>query len=112
MLVAFLICVAEVIWLNGKLARSRDLILGYPIFYHSAGYGILELVISSIFMILDMWNISWRIGFVIQLLLLAVHLIFAVSCFFTKDIIDNKEHKIQKKVFLCEESSRMLKCCL
>ena len=95
---AFAVCTAEGILLSGQYDHPRDLILGYPILYHSAVYFILELIVSSVFIILDSERISWRIGFTVQLLVLAVHLVFAISCFMAKNVISSREQKTKEKV--------------
>ena len=81
--------------LNQRHYVPRDWLFGYPIIKHSTVYIAIELVASTIFMLLDSTGISWIAPFVIQFLILAVHLVFLISCFLAKDIIEDVETKVK-----------------
>ncbi len=46
------------------------------------------------FMLLDRLAIPWGIVLAVQMILLAVHMVFVISCFVTKEIIDETQAKV------------------
>ena len=81
--------------LNQRHYIPRDWLLGYPIIKHSVVYIVVEFFASTLFMLLDGTNLSWVWAFVVQFIILAVHLVFLISCFLAKEIIQDVETKIK-----------------
>lgn len=94
-LAAFGCAAAAGLLLNQRHYVPRDWLFGYPIVKHTTAYIVVELVVSTIFMLLDSTGMSWVAPFVIQLIILAVHLVFLISCFLAKDIIEDVETKVK-----------------
>ncbi len=101
-LIAFisLACVSSLLGAKGMLLR--DWLFGYPIIKHGVIYMVVEFIVSIIFMAAD--TDEWKLAFVVQFLLLAVYLVFAVSCFLAKETIQ----EIEKKVAVKTQTIRLL----
>lgn len=95
MIIAFGCVAAACVLLNQRQYVPRDWMFGYPIIKHSAIYVAVEFVASTIFMLLDSQGIYWITPFVVQFIILAVHLVFLISCFLAKDIIEDVETKVK-----------------
>ena len=80
--------------MNGMMVR--DWLFGYPIIKHSAIYLVAEFILSIILAIFEEY-VSFALAFTPQLLLLAVHLIFAISCFLSKQTIQEIKTKVDDK---------------
>lgn len=74
----------------------KDLFLGFPILRHTFIYIIAELVISTLFMLLET-TVSWELALIVQLLLLAAHVVIILSCFATKGTVENVAEKVKEK---------------
>ncbi len=94
MLIAFALIALNAVLLNRRAIQPRDFLLGYPVFKHSAIYTAVELIASILFMIFDGVIVSGAIPTAIQLVLLAVHIVFLSMCYFAKET----REEIQKKV--------------
>lgn len=74
----------------------KDLFLGFPILRHTFIYIIAEFVLSSLFMILET-VVSWELALIVQLILLALHVVIILSCFATKGTVENVSAKVKEK---------------
>ncbi len=97
---AFMILAFAALTVTGYLLKSRDIqpkdwLLGYPVLRHSAIYIIVELVLSIVFMALDSTDCPWGVAFAAQLIALAVHLIFVISCFLAQETIVDVQTKVK-----------------
>lgn len=81
--------------LKGRSVLPKDWLLGYPILRHATIYIFIEFVLSVSFMIGDYYKWKGSIAFATQIILLAVHLVFAISCFLAKEMIEDVQEKIQ-----------------
>ena len=102
MLLAFaaLACVGSMLGERGMMLR--DWLFGFPIIKHTVAYIVVEFIAATIFMVAD--TDEWKLAFVVQFLLLAVYLVFAVSCFLAKETIQ----EIEKKVAVKTQTIRLL----
>ena len=75
---------------------AKDWFFSYPILRHGYIYLIAEFISSVLFMAIP--NANVRIAAVVQLLILLVYLVFAISCFFAKEKIEELDEKIKEKV--------------
>lgn len=93
MLIAFLVVGISVGQFKANHKNLRDWLLGLPVLKHSMIYLAAEFMISILFMIID---VLWGLAFGIQLVVLAIHLVFIISCFMAKETMDevNKTIKI------------------
>lgn len=96
MQVAFgaMICVGCILGRQGMFLR--DWLFGYPIVKHSTLYLIIEFIVSTVFVVLDD-RMPWGWALAAQLLLFAVYLIFAISCFLAKETITEVKTKVSDK---------------
>ncbi|MBE6585676.1 MAG: hypothetical protein E7645_04015 [Ruminococcaceae bacterium] len=73
-----------------------DWFFGYPVIRLTYIYVILELIVSTIFLILDK-QVSWTLPLVIQVILLGIYLIFILSCLFSRNastqVVENLKSK-------------------
>lgn len=78
----------------GKSGLSmRDWLFGLPIINHSTIYIISEFILSTVFYVLeDTVGGAW--AFAAQFLIFAVYLVFAISCFLSKSVIDQVDERI------------------
>ena len=74
----------------------RDWLFGYPIIKHSTIYLIIELILSTIYVLLEEY-IPFALAFTTQLLILAVYMVFAISCFLSKQTIQEIKTKVDDK---------------
>ena len=72
----------------------RDWIFGYPVFWHCGLFLILELLVSTIFMIFSE-DIAVGVAFAVQFVLLAVFGIMIISCFISKKTIEEVDTKVR-----------------
>ena len=75
--------------------QPKDWLLGYPVLRHCTIYIILEFLASCVFIALDSRKCPWAVAFSVQIGLLAVHLVFVISCFLAKDIIEDVQDKVK-----------------
>lgn len=81
--------------LKGRSVLPKDWLLGYPILRHATIYIVIEFILSVSFMVGDYYKWKGSIAFATQMILLAVHLVFAISCFLAKEMIEEVQEKIQ-----------------
>lgn len=95
MLVAFCSLTVSGYLLHKCDIQPKDWLFGYPVLRHCTIYIVLELFCSILFMVLDAVACPWGIAFAVQFVLLAVHLVFLISCFLAKETIDDVQTKVQ-----------------
>ena len=96
MMVAFLSMAVVGLLLGRQGMLLRDWLFGYPILKHSTIYLIAEFAASTLFVILED-TVSWQWALIVQFLLLAVYLVFAISCFMAKEAIREINTKVSDK---------------
>lgn len=102
MLLAFLIVMVSGLLVMGKKFQPKDWMLGYPILSHCVVYIIVETIVSTAFMLLELLGIPWGFSLAVQTLILAVHLVFNISCFIAKDAIEDIQANTVNKTLLIE----------
>lgn len=98
MLAAFASTVISCLILKGRresIIIAKDWIFGFPVLRHCAIHIVAELIISILFMVLDIIRCPWAIPLAIQLILLIVHLVFIISCFIAKQTIEAVEENVK-----------------
>lgn len=96
MIVAFLAMTVSGVLLGKKGMFLRDWLFGFPIVKHSTFYIIVELIASTAFIIFEhSIKLSWT--FAVQFLFLCVYCICAISCFLSKQTIDEVENRVEDK---------------
>lgn len=79
-------------------SELKDAFLRLPIFIHSIAFFIFELIVSSVFMALNLlWFDLWFISITVQLVLLAIHIAVIISSFFVKSHIKKVDDKVKDK---------------
>ena len=96
MIVAFLVVLESGIVLGKSGMQLKDWLFGYPIVKHCIAYVAIEFICSVIFMLLHE-IVGWQAAFVVQLLLVAVYSIFAISCFISKNTIEEQHDTVRQK---------------
>lgn len=96
MTVAFIALAVSSALLGQRGLLLRDWLFGYPIVRHSTIYIISEFIASTLFVIFEE-SVSWQVAFCVQLILFAVYLVFAISCFLAKATIDEVHTKVSDK---------------
>lgn len=96
MLLGFATLTVSSILMKYKGYQPKDWLLGYPILKHCTIYITIEAIASILFMVLDYWQCPWAIAFAVQVILLAVHLVFIISCFIAKEMIENVQANVKE----------------
>lgn len=96
MLVAFFAMAVAGVLLGQKGMFLRDWLFGYPIIKHSAVYIVAEFCASTLFIVLE-HHIKWGLAFAVQFLFLCIYGVCAVSCFLSKETIEEIHTKIEDK---------------
>lgn len=96
MLVAFAAMTASGVILGRRGLFLRDWLFGFPIIKHSTVYIMAELLVSCIFIILED-SIRPGPAFGLQFLLLCIYGVCAVSCFLSKETIDDVRTRVSDK---------------
>lgn len=96
MLVAFAAITASCVILGQRGLFLRDWLFGFPIIKHSTVYVIAEFLVSCVFIIFEK-SIRTGLAFGLQFLLLCVYGVCAVSCFLSKETIDDVHTKVSDK---------------
>ena len=92
---AFASIVLNALLLNKREMQPKDFMFGYPILRHCVILLIIELVLSTVFMLLDTINLAWAWAFVPQFLVLGIHLVLVVSCYMANDTIQEMDTRIK-----------------
>ena len=90
-----LIIVARMATFKDRIT-ARDWFFGYPILRWGYIYLIAEFIASVVFMALPDSNV--KVALIVQLFIMAIFLVFAVSCLFAKETIGEMEEKVKDKV--------------
>ena len=103
MMLSFLLIAVGGAVLGLRGLSLKDWLFGFPLVKHSTLYIAFELVASTIFVILGYYaKVSWGWVFSLQFAALGVYLIFAISCLFAKQTIDEVRVKVSDKTtFIC-----------
>ena len=96
MLIAFGATAVSALAMGKSGMLVRDWLFGYPIIKHSSIYLVLELILSTVYAILDEY-IPFALAFTTQLLILAVYLVLAISCFLSKQTIQEIKTNVDDK---------------
>lgn len=96
MLAAFTAMIVSLTVLGQRGMFLRDWLFGFPIIKHSTVFLIVELVASGVFILLEE-SIPLGLAFAVQFLLLCVYGICAISCFLTKETINDVHTKVSDK---------------
>lgn len=97
MLVAFAVLGVSSFILSRRSNQPRDWLLGYPILRQGVIYLVVEFFLSMIFMLLDGIDCPWEITVVVQLIVLAVFMIFIVGNFMAKGTIEGVQENVKQK---------------
>lgn len=96
--ISFAVALVSFALLKNRSIQPRDWLLGYPIMSHCVIYLAVEAVAAILFMTLDVFTgLTWTVAFVVQMLILAGHLVLNISCFLSKEIIEEVEHNVAVK---------------
>lgn len=82
--------------LGDDLVRLRDWIFGFPMISVTYGYVVIEIVLATIFMLLDS-ELEWQLPFVIQFIVLAAYAVLVIGCFYAKRTINDVQTKVKDK---------------
>lgn len=96
MLAAFAAMTVSIAILGQRGMFLRDWLFGFPIIKHSTVFLTVELAASIAFMLFEK-RVLWRWAFAVQFLLLCVYGICAISCFLTKETINDVHTKVSDK---------------
>ena len=91
--VAFIIAGISGYLLKNRSPQPKDWILGFPIFTHCAICIAVEFCVSTFFMVTDRYRFHYAIGLVIQIIIIVTNIIFVISCFLSKEIIEDVQVK-------------------
>lgn len=94
--VSLLVLLIVLLSLGNTLVILRDWFFGYPLIRHCAIYLGLTMFSSTVFMILHTY-VTWGVVLGVSLLLLAIYLVFALSCLIAKRAIQEIEGNIKEK---------------
>lgn len=97
MIIAFADVAVVAYLLKGRSVLPKDWLLGYPILRHVTIYIILELILSILFMIGDLFGWKGSVAFASQMVMLAVHLVFVISSFGAKEMVEDVQEKVKSK---------------
>lgn len=98
MIIAFI--VVGVTFIVTILLKSdlKDSFLKLPIFIHAYVYFVIELIVSSVFMVLNSFVFDfWFISIPVQLIILAVYVAIIISSFFVKSHVTSVDNKVKDK---------------
>ncbi len=93
MLLAFASIIFAAVMMKKRGMGMKDILLGYPLIKHCTIYFIAELIVSVIFMLLDA-KVGFAAPFAVQLIMLCVHLMFALSCLIARDKIEEMRTQV------------------
>lgn len=92
---AFISLVVNALILRNRKLQPSDFMFGYPVLKHCVTLLIAELVLSTLFMLLDSIDVSWILTFVPQFLILGFHVVLITSCYMAHDTIQEIENKVK-----------------
>lgn len=98
MLLGIAVGVCTSLKLSTYTIQPRDWLFGYPIMRHTVIYLVIEFVASTVFIALECSGNTdfpeW-LPFVAQLVILAIHVVLIISCFFVQETIMDVQNKVK-----------------
>lgn len=94
MLAAFVLIALNAALLGKRPIQPKDFLLSYPVLKHSTIYTVAEFIVSTLFMCLDKVMTSGAIPAAVQLVLLAVHIVFLSMCYYAKKTREDLQQKV------------------
>jgi hypothetical protein len=94
MLTAFVFIALNAALQGKRPIQPKDFLLGYPVLKHSVIYTVVEFIVSTLFMCLDKAMTSGAIPAAVQLVLLAVHIVFLSMCYYAKETREELQQKV------------------
>lgn len=95
MLLAFAALTITGYMLKIRTVQPKDWLLGYPVLKHSTIYIVVEFALSILFMALDSTHCPWWVALAAQMIVLAVHAVFLISCFLAQETIIDVQTKVK-----------------
>lgn len=96
MMIAFVSGIVSFLLFSQSKTMLKDWFLGIPIVRISVMYIVIEFFVSTIFIALSD-NMSWKLPFIVQLIILVIYVVLIVSCFMSKRMIDNTSETVAVK---------------
>ncbi len=96
MILAFIDVALVAVVFKTRGYKAKDIYLAFPVTKHLTIYVIAEFILSIIFMALDEMEIGW-LSIVVQLIVLAIHIVFVVLCFMSTETIREVQQKVKDK---------------
>lgn len=114
MLAAFAAMTVSGVILGKRGLFLRDWLFGFPIVRHSTVYLIAELLASILFILFED-AVRPGLAFGLQFLLLCIYGVCAVSCFLSKETIDDVHTRVSDKTrfirLLCADAEMLVEKC-
>lgn len=114
MLAAFAAMTVSGVILGKRGLFLRDWLFGFPIVRHSTVYLIAELLASILFILFED-AVRPGLAFGLQFLLLCIYGVCAVSCFLSKETIDDVHTRVSDKTrfirLLCVDAEMLVEKC-
>lgn len=114
MLIAFAAMTVSGVILGKRGLFLRDWLFGFPIVKHSTVYLIAEFFTSGAFILFEK-VIRPGLAFGLQFLFLCIYGVCAVSCFLSKEMIDDVHTKVSDKTrfirLLCTDAEMLVEKC-
>ena len=95
MLLAFVSLTGTGYMLKSRDIQPKDWLLGYPVLKHATIYIVVEFILSVLFMALDSIDSPWWLAFTLQMIVLAIHAVFIISCLLAQDTIIDVQTKVK-----------------
>ena len=112
MTTAFVLLAGVAFFLKQKGVFMKDWIFGYPLLKYSVIYLVCEIILSTLFIILDaFFTLPWAITFIPQLVLLGVYVVLLLSCLIAKETADEVTKKVKANISfmrILESDARVL----
>ncbi len=95
-LLTFVAIIVAISFLENKKLRMNDWLFRLPLIKHSVIYACVELVISILFMTFSR-GIRTGIALAVQIVILGIYLIFALSCFVAKEMVTEVRENVAER---------------
>lgn len=92
-LLTFVAIIIALALLENKNLRLHDWLFRLPLIKHSVIYAFCELIVSVTFMIVS-HKLFWGIALAVQIILLGIYLVFALSCLVAKEMVTEVNNNI------------------
>ena len=93
-LLSFLAILVSTLLMGNQTLRLRDWLFSWPLIKHSILFLVTEVVVSSIFMVLED-QVHFAIALAVQLIVVGVYAVFAVSCLSAQEAVTEIHEKIR-----------------